>query len=198
MRASFLKWKKMFPLILKQDHDHIRKKKCGPISPQIINVGLFHSSCPSRSREAIRGKGSGPLRSRHLPFANHLFGLHHEDAALAAGCSLWHHQAAPGSHLTQLQFHGSAAAVWVRGPLHGPSSCRHTRTCHTLHPGVRLLFCQRLQHHLQHQKLWAICVHPPYLLPAVPGPPPVQTEPNNGTALKGTVTACSLTWKNKD
>ncbi len=155
------------------------------------------SSSPSRSREAIRGKGPGPLRSRHLTLTYHLHGLHHEDAAAAAGRGLRHHQAAPGSHLTQLQFHGSAAAVWVRGPLHGPGSRRHTWTGHTLRPGVRLLFCQWLRHHLQHQKLWAICVHPPYLLPAVPGPPPVQTEPNNCTALKWTVTACSLTWKIK-
>lgn len=167
----------------------ITKSNGAAISPQIINLGA--SSFSSRSREAIRGKGSGPLRSRHLPLTYHLHGLHHEDAAAPAGWGLRHHQAAPGSHLAQLQFHGSAAAVRVRGPLHGPGSRRHAWTCHTLRPGVRLLFRQRLQH----QKLWAMRVHPPYLLPAVPGPPPVQTEPNNGTALKWTVTACSLTWK---
>lgn len=163
-----------------------RNKNCTSISPQIINVGLSpsSSSSSSRSREAIRGKGPGPLRSRDLTLSYNLHGLHHEDAAAAAGRSLRHHQAAPGCHLTKLQFHGSTATVWVRGPLHGPDSCRHTWTSHTLCPGVCVLFCQRLFHHLQHQKLWAVCVHPPYLLPAGPGPPPVQTEPNNCTALK--------------
>lgn len=152
---------------------------------------------PFRSCEAIRWKGPCPLRSRHFTLTYHLYGLHHADTAAAVGCSLWHHQAAPGGRLTQLQFHGSASAVWVRGPLNGSSSCYHTWTGHTLRPWVSLLFCQRLHHHLQHQKLWAISDHPPYLLPAVPGPPPVQTEPNNCTALKWTVTACSFTWNNK-
>lgn len=160
------------------------RNKSTSVSPQITHVGLSCSSSPSRSCEAIRGKGPGPLRSRDLSLTYNLYGLHHEDAAAAAGCSLRHHQAAPGCHLTKLQFHGSAATVWVWGPLHSPGSCRHTWTGHNLRPGVRLLFCKWLCHHLQHQKLWAICVHPPYLLPAGPGPPPVQTEPNNCTALK--------------
>lgn len=156
---------------------------------------FLSSSSSSRSCEAIRRKGPGSLRGRHLTLTHHLHGLHHEDAAATAGRSLRHHQAAPGGHLTQLQFHGSAVAVWVRGPLHGPGSRRHTWASHALQSGVRLIFRQRLCHNLQHQKLWAIRVHPPYLLPAGPGPPPVQTEPNNCTALKWTVTACSLTWK---
>lgn len=139
---------------------------------------------PSRSHQAIRGKGPGPLRSRDLPLTYNLYGLHYEDAAAAAGRSLRHHQAASGCHLAKLQFHGSAATVWVWGPLHSPGSCRHTWAGHNLPPGVCLLFCQWLCHHLQHQKLWAIRVHPPYLLPAGPGPPPVQTEPDNCTALK--------------
>lgn len=138
----------------------------------------------SRSCEAIRGEGPGTLRSRHLSLTYHLHGLHHEDPAAAAWCSLRHHQAAPGSHLTKLQFHGSAASVWVRGAVQCTGSCCHTWTGHALCLGVRFLFCQWLCHYLQHQKLWAVCVHPPYLLPAVPSPPPVQTEPNNCTALK--------------
>lgn len=66
---------------------------------------------PSRSHQAIRGKGPGPLRSRDLPLAYNLYGLHYEDAAAAAGRSLRHHQAASGCHLAKLQFHGSAATV---------------------------------------------------------------------------------------
>lgn len=155
-------------------------------SSQIIDIGLS-SSCPlSRSCEAIRGKGPGPLRSGHLTFPYHLHGLHHEDPAAETRCCLWHHQAASGSRLTQLQFHGSAAAVWVRSSLNSPGSCCHTWAGHALLPGVRFLFRKRHRHHFQHQKLWAVRVHPPYLLPAVPGPPPVQTESNNCTALKWT------------
>lgn len=160
----------------------ISYEKRGWDSPQMVNVSL--SPSPSRSSKAIRGKGPCPLRGRHLPFTHHLHGLHHEDAAAAVRRSLRHHQAAQSSHLTQLQFHGSAAAVRVRGPLHGPGSRYHTWTVHALRPRVRLFLCQWLCSHLHHQTLWAARVHPPYLLPAVPSQPPVQTEPNNCTALK--------------